>query len=362
MRTDAAPERWRATHYWALFAAFMLVMQVWTWIGWALGGPYSITEFKTPGSVNWWAARAYEVGFGILFFCLLVWVVRRCLQARSLLFDAKLMIAGVSLIWLDAWTNIAAPIWMYSSNFVNLNNPLAGFPLPVNPDMGRLPFPLLLHSFVYPTANLCAAIIVCALMRKLLQLWPRLSTAQLIFLCVFIGIVFDIAFELPMFLLGLWAFPGTPDFLALFADHGHKFPIWEMVPAGIAFATFGALRFFKDDKGREVTERGLDRMPPWRRNLVSTLALMGVLHAVWLGCTTVQAIVGFYADPYKPLPKYLINDMCDAPVLGGGQVTGTRYGPCPQEGLRFPIRYLPGTAPGSPYGPSPYDEADSANP
>lgn len=343
------------THYLAIFGGLMLVAQTWTWIGWWMGGPFSITEFKTPGSLNWWAARCYEVGFGLLFVYLVIWVWRRCRREGRLIFDAKLMIAGISLLWLDAWTNITAPLWTYSSNFINLNNPLSGFPLAINPDIGRMPFPFVLHGFVYPCTNLCAAVIVCAVMRKLLEWRPRQSTAQLLLTVVAIGIAFDIAFEMPMFLLGLWAYPGTPNELALFAGYGHKFPIWEMVPAGLAFAAFGALRFFKDDRGLELTERGLEGMSPRNRGLVSMVAMIGVLHIVWLASTCTQAVAGFYSAPYPPLPKYLINNMCDAPILGGGQVTGTRYGPCPESGRRFPIRFLPGKAPGSPYESGPYD-------
>ena len=353
-----------ATHYLALFGLFFLALQTWVWIAWWLGGPVSTNEFKTPGSLNWWAAKFYEVLFGVLFVLMLTWVVRRCLREGRLIFDAKLMIGGLSVLWADAWTNIASPIWMYSSNFVNLTNPLSGFPLALNPDMGRMPFPIVLHGFIYPVSNLMAAIIVCAIMRKLLTIRPGLSMAKLLGLVVLIGICFDIMFELPMFMLRLWAFPGTPDEFALFSDSSMKFPIWEMVPAGIAFATFGALRFFKDDKGRELTERGLDSMSSRRQTIVSTLALIGVLNIVWLSMTSIQAVIGFYADPYQPLPRYLINDMCDAPVLGGGQVTDTRYGPCPQEGLRFPMRYLPGESPGSIYGSGPFEDAapDPATP
>lgn len=336
-------------HYLALFGALMLAAQAWTWIGWLLGHPYSITQYKTPGSLNWWAAHAYEVLFGCLFAYLATWVTRRSLREGRMVFDAKLMIAGITLLWLDAWTNITAPLWTYSSNFINLNNPLAGFPLAINPDIGRMAFPFVLHGFVYPSTNLCAAIVVCAVMRKLLEWQPSQSTAQLLLKVALIGIVFDIAFEMPMFLLGLWAYPGTPDFLSFFPGTSHKFPVWEIVPAGMAFAAFGALRFFKDDRGLELTERGLEQLSPRMRSIVSMCALIGVLHIVWLASTCTQAVGGFYAAPYPPLPKYLINDMCDAPVEGGGQVTGTRYGPCPQAGRRFPIRYLPGRAPGSPY-------------
>jgi hypothetical protein len=340
---------WGAAHYLAVFGVLMLVTQTWTWIGWLLGKPYSITKYKTPGSLNWWAAHTYEVLFGCLFVYLVIWVTRRCLQARRVVFDAKLMIAGVSLLWLDAWTNITAPLWTYSSNFINLNNPLAGFPLAINPDIGRMAFPFVLHAFVYPSVNLCAGIVVCAVIRKLLEWQPSQSFAQLLLKVVLIGILFDIAFEMPMFLLGLWAYPGTPNFLSFFPGTAQKFPIWEIIPAGLAFAAFGALRYFKDDRGLELTERGLDHLKPRLRFFVSMCALIGVLHIVWLTSTCVQAVGGFYSAPYPPLPKYLINDMCDAPILGGGQMTGTRYGPCPQEGRPYPIRYLPGQAPGSPY-------------
>lgn len=344
-----AGARWGAAHYLALFGGLMLLLQAWTYAAWLAGGPYSVTQFKTPGSLNWWAARCYEVGFGILFFCLLTWVVRRCLRERRFTFDAKLMLAGWSVIWLDAWTNILAPIWMYSSNWVNLNNPLAGFPLPVNPDIGRLPFPLLFHTFCYPLTNLGAALLVCFLMEKLRARWPSMSLVRLLLLVVLIGIGFDLAFEIPMFKLRLWAFPGTPDELALFSGDSTKFPIWEMIPAGIGFASFGALRFFKDDKGREITERGLEASASWQRTLISTVAVVGAVNIIWLFCTTTQALVGFFSAPYKPLPAYLVNDMCDAPLLEGGQVSGTRYGPCPEKGFQMPVRNLPGPAPGSPY-------------
>ncbi len=341
--------RWGAAHYFACFGGLMLAMQAWTYGAWLAAGPYSITQWKTPGSVNWWAARGYEVTFGFLFFCLLAWVVRRCLRERRFTFDAKLMLAGYSVIWLDAWVNIFAPVWMYSSNWVNLNNPLAGFPLPVNPDIGRLPFPLLFHLFCYPLTNLGAALLVCALMERIRARWPAISIARMLLLVTLVGLLFDLAFEIPMFKLRLWAYPGSPDQLALFSGDSTKYPIWEMVPAALCFGSFGALRFFKDDKGREITERGLEAHAPRMRTLISTVALVGVVNGVWLVFTTLQATVGLYAAPYKPLPAYLVNDLCDAPLLEGGRVTGTRYGPCPEKGYAMPVRALPGPAPGSPY-------------
>jgi len=332
---------WGLTHYLALFGSVMVLAQAWVWVGWLARGPHEVTRYREPGSVAWWAARSYEVVFGVLWLCLMVWVARRCLRERRFTFDAKLVLASYSVIWLDAWINIIAPIWMYSSNWINLNNPLSAFPLAINPDIGRLPLPLLFHAFCYPLTTLGAGLLVCFLLARMRARWPSLSNAQLLLLCVGIGIAFDIAFEAPIYKLRLWAFPGSPDELALFSGESTKFPVWEMIPAGIAFASFGALRFFKDDRGRPLTERGLEGASTWKRSLVSLAATIGVVHLVWLASTSGLAVVGFYADPYKPLPYHLINDMCDAPVLGGGQVSGTRYGPCPEQGRRIPTRFIP---------------------
>ena len=331
--------RWHLVHYLATVGAALLALQLYVWIAWLADGPHQITRFRDHSHVSWTVARVFEVGILAAFIFCVIYAVRSSRRLGGLSFDAKLFIAGFSVIWLDLWTNFAAPIWMYSTQWLNLNNPLGYLPGVVNPDLKRLPLPAF-HFLNYPVALLAAGVLVSIAMRRIKDRWPQLSTAQLVGLVAILGMAFDVAYEMPMFRFRLWAFPGSPNWLALLPGTSAKFPIFEIIPAGLAFATFGALRYFKDDAGREITERGLDHLPSRWRGLVSVLALVGLVQLVWIGCTSIQVVGGFYAAPYKPLPAFLVNDACDAPLSGGGHLLGTRYGPCPHEGGKYPIRHL----------------------
>jgi hypothetical protein len=317
----------------------LVILQIYVYAAWLADGPHQITQFRDHDDASWVMARVYE-SIVVLGFVACVWhAVRTSRRIGRLSFDAKLVLASLSIIWLDGWTDLVAPIWLYSSQWLNLNLPFGYIPGAINPGLKQIPFPLF-HFFNYTVALLGAGILVSTAMRRIKARWPRLSNAQLIMIIAVLGMAFDLAYEFPMFRLRLWAYPGTPDWLALFPGTSMKFPIFEIIPAGIAFAAFGALRFFVDDRGEHLTERGLAGSQR-RRTLVSVLALCGLLQLLWIGCTSVQVIGGFYAAPYKALPPHLVNDLCDAPLLGGGRLVGTRYGPCPQEGGQYPIRGFP---------------------
>ncbi len=327
---------WKLAHYLAVLGFIFLFWEGWTIVSWLADGPRQITEFRDSSSAGWYAARVYEGIAIMLAIAVGTYVVRGCIRERRLTLDAKICIAGALTWWLDSFTNVLQPLFMYSSNWVNVANWCGHMPLVVNPDCGALPQPIFIFN-MYLFGCLTFAMIMCAVMRKARARWPGISTAKLIGLVFILGIAIDIAFEVPMFLLKLWAYPGSPDELAIMGGTATKYPAIEIVMAGVGFATFAAVRFFKDDAGRSFVERGLDHHPPRRRSLISLLALVGVLNGVWLFATGAQALVGFYADPYKKMPAYIVNDMCDAPGI-----TGTRYGPCPgSPGYKAPIRQLP---------------------
>ncbi|BBY83415.1 hypothetical protein MPUL_45730 [Mycolicibacterium pulveris] len=308
------------------------------WIAWLLDGPTQVTQFQDPSDFTFKAARVMEWGMGIAFVAMVVWLVRRCIRERRLIFDAKLFIAGICVIWLDAWTNFVAPIWLYNSNFTNVAPPTAYIPGVINPAMKDMPFPLLFHAFNYPVALLGAAIVVSGVLTQLRRRFPQARIGVLLLLCVLFGIAFDFVYELFMMRTGMWAFPGTPDELSLWGSQPNKFPLLELLPAGMAFATFGALRFFRNDRGEHLSERGVANLPPRWRTTVSLLATIAVVNLVWIVLCTIQVISGFYADPYKPLSPALLANICDGPLEGGGERVGTPYGPCPEQGARIPIR------------------------
>jgi hypothetical protein len=113
-----------------------------------------------------------------------------------------------------------------------------------------------------------------------------------------------------------------------------KFPLVEIVVAGLVFGLLAALRFFRDDRGRTVLERGAAHIQPRLRAPATVLALVAVTNTAFFAAGVVEMAVGLYAAPYKKMPAHLVNGLCDAPG-----VTGTRYGACPgSPGYRIPLR------------------------
>jgi hypothetical protein len=103
------------------------------------------------------------------------------------------------------------------------------------------------------------------------------------------------------------------------------------------FGCFGWLRYYKDDNGRTIVERGFDQVAPWARGLLVQSATSGAFFAIIALNIIPVNLHGFYADPYPELPASLINGMCNSPG-----VEGTSYGPCPgSRGFQMPVRSGP---------------------
>jgi hypothetical protein len=329
--------RWTPAHDLALAGGLLLAVQLAVLRAWLGSGPHAITRYRVHHGTPWWAAVAFQAAAVGMAVWVLVFVVRGCLRQRRLTIDAKICLAGLLTAWLDPFTNFMQPLFMYSSNFVNLNSWGAHYPLVINPDAGRLPWPILFLGCMYAFGLLAFAVIMNAIVRMIVRRFPALTRVQVLMVTLGLGVLFDLALEIPMFRLRLWAYPGAPNTLALWSRSSYKYSLWEIIPAGIAFASVAAVRFFKDDANRTVTERGLERHHRSVRTALSVLALIGLFNTVWLASTAFQAGVGLYAAPYPKLPAYIINGMCDPPGA-----TGTAYGPCPgSPGYRLPLRHLP---------------------
>jgi hypothetical protein len=334
--------RWALPHTLAVVGVLALFWGAWTMIAWLLDGPYSITQYQDPDSASFTAARVIETALVLTGIGLGGWLVRQCLRERRLVFDAKLSLASLTLLWMDPLSNFAQPIFMQSSNWTNLNAWCGHMPLVVNPECGRMPEPILFLSFAYPFGWLAMLLLMNAGMRAARNRWPDLSTGRLVAGTFAAGVVVDIILEAPMVGLRLWNYTGAgPGWMSIFGAH-HRFPIVEVIAGALIFATLALIRFNKDDQGRTIVERGLEHMPSRRRTLVSLLALTGVTNTLLAIATVAVVVTGPYADPYPKLPAHLVNGLCDAPGFEGK----TRYGPCPgSPGYHAPIRTLPGERP-----------------
>ncbi|MGH9169187.1 MAG: spirocyclase AveC family protein, partial [Acidimicrobiia bacterium] len=303
-------KRWVPAHYLAVVGAALLVYITWTITAWLLDGPEQITAYRDTDSVAWYAARAYEAAAIILGVVLTAKVVRQCRREGRLVLDALIIIGGAVTFFWDPIPNFIMPNFMYSSNWVNLADWTGHAPFVINPDAGRLPEPVLFIWLTYTFGLLLFAMILNGLMRAARRRWPGISPAKLVGITALGAFGLDLALEGPMFLLHLWGLPGAPAEFALFGGDS-RFPPAEFLPVTMVFTGWACLRFFRNDKGQAITERGLDGLSPGRRAGVSVLATIAVCNSLLLVLGVVQISAGFLADPYPRYPLHMVNDLCD---------------------------------------------------
>jgi hypothetical protein len=330
----ASVRTWSLAHYLAIVGAPVLVWNVWTVAAWLAAGPHSITQYRPPGHpVDWYGARVFQ-GIAILVALVLaVYVVRGCRRARTLLtFDLLFVTAAATQFWGDAGVNFMAPTITISSEWVNVNATCGHMPLIVNPDCGRTPDPILFLVLLETFVPLGCAIVFGRLVGRLRIKRPALSTGQLVAIVVACGFGLALLEPLVIIPLHLWNYPGTPPAIDL--GGGLRYPVWEIACFGLWFGVLASVRIFKDDRGRTIVERDLDRHRPAVRLAITCLSLYTIFQiAIWGFASMPYWVLAIHQHPWPAEPRQLVNGMCDAPG-----VSGTRYGPCPgSPGFRMPV-------------------------
>jgi hypothetical protein len=313
---------WAPAQWLALIAVPLLAIQFWTWGAWLLDGPVQLTKYRDTSLSSFKVAIGYQVFAWIVMIAILRGVYREVRRERKWTLDAMFCVAGLLTYFWDPLSNLAQPLFMYSSQWVNLADWTGYVPFNKYPDGGRLPEAVAFTPCFYVIGFLTASRIMHWVVERVRSRRPELSNRQAFLVMWLVGGLFDAAFEVPLYLTHLWAYPGTPD-VGILAHSGQKYPLSEFIIAGFGIASFAAIRNFKDDKGRSLVERGMERFNARRRTFLSQLALVGAFNGIFLVLSIIFAVLGLFAGPVKAMPDHLINGSCDAPGW-----ENTNYGPC----------------------------------
>jgi hypothetical protein len=328
----------------AVIGALVVGYALWTWAGWLADGPKPITANRDPESASRWVARGYELILVVVAVAMAVRVVDQCRRERRLVFDAIMVIAGFFTLFWDPMVNWMQPNFMYSCQWLNLNTWVANAPGVVNPTGNLMPQPVFI-MLIYPFGLLGFAMILNYAMARLRRRFPRISNLELLALTYVLGWVLGFCLEAPMFLFNLWGLPGAPAGLSFFSD-AHRFAWAEYLTTAIVFTTFGAVRFFRDDKGQAISERGLEGLKPVARIAVSVFATVAIFAMSMWALLLVQIPAGLHSSPYPAgYPAHMINGLCNIPG-NPHSMQPTAYGPCPgSPGFRMPVNntFVPGT-------------------
>lgn len=296
--------------WWAGFGVLMVAVQAWAFGHWIVTGLATPTPTGPDEAPRWmtitiWTFQAVclVVGIaGIYWF-----VIRPWRRDGRLNFDSFMVIGFYLTFWQDPLLNYFQRWATYNSNLYNFGSWTSSIPGWASPDGHLMPEPLF---FVVPTYGIVCFLMVMLLsqvMKKAKQKWPRLGVAGTIGVAFAFFVVFGGIVEQLWMRMGIYAYPGAIRALTLFSGHYYQYPVYEAVIFAATFTAWASVRYFRNDKGESVVERGLhelqtsERSKSWLRGL----ALVGALNAAML--FVYNAPLQFFAMHADEWPADIVN-------------------------------------------------------
>jgi hypothetical protein len=243
-----------------------------------------------------------------------------------------LMLGMFSIWWQDPLYNYFRPGFFYNSNLINLESWVEHIPGVVAPYQNLQPEPVLWGFSVYLAIMFVQVMFMCWVMRRLRVRWPRLRGFHLFWILSALGFAMDAAIEIPMIRTRIYAYPAGWHGLALWGGTPFQLPILHFAEGAMFFAACAACRFFVDDDGLTVVERGaLSIRSPRRRTWARALAIAGFVNVISLAYAPLVQLQILHTDSFPSgFEQSQTNGVC------GNQ--GQPYGPCPGPGVPIVVQ------------------------
>jgi len=311
-----------AIKLWAFLGALILAFELYVLISW-ISGPYFKHVAAGPTAEPGWMRTVQDIwqpaGVIAALFCLYWFIARPWIRDRAVTTDS-LMVAAFATLWFEDPLSAYYGHWFtYNANLINFGSWVHSVPtwMAYEKPGHMLVEPIVLIAPVYVYFIVVGTLLGSFVMRRAAARWPHLSTLQLIGICFGAMALLDLVAEGLIWLpLGFWEYPGGIGML--FPSTYHKFPINEMLTIATTFTGIACLRHFRDDHGRTLVERGLDRLKVSRGAQVGIrfLAVAGAVHLIlFLGYNVPNSFIGAHSRPWpKDLQQrsYLTDGVCGA--------------------------------------------------
>lgn len=330
--------------WWARIGALFVALTLYQWGSWILGG--NLESNPRRGPVPGWqlAFARFEEVLGPVVALLFVYffIYKPWRSERRVTLDGLLIIVFLQMWALqDPWVDYLRPWSLYSTVWTNIGCPQCHAPGWLSPK--TMSEPILFMWGAYLGALLGAIIVANRIMSAAKRRWPHISTIKLVGIAFAFLCLMDFFMESAWLLTGAYTYGGAVRGLSLWAGRYYQFPVYEIVLWGAAWTALACVRFFRNDKGQTVAERGIDelRTSAGRETGLRLLALIGICNVIFLAYNISVNIAGLHADNYPRSilsRAYLTGNMC-------GAYTETA---CP--GPQVPIPVGPDSARVTPHG------------
>jgi hypothetical protein len=268
----------------AVLACFELYLLI-AWIA----GPNFARVTPGPSVPPSWMRIAIDLGevFSMVLLIGLVYrfVVRPWRSERQLPFDGLLFLSAVATSLYDPLNSYFHPWFAYNSYFFNRGNPLLAFP---GWQAGHAPgaqtaWPILFIPPLYAGMFVGLGALGCMIIRRTSARWPSLPVWLHVGICFLAMCLIDAATEGPLVMrLGFYDHTGQ-SIGPLDSTYGHN-AIRNIVFVGATVTLAVCLRYFRNDVGETLVERGINRIGANGRTgiLLRGLAIYAAFQAILL--------------------------------------------------------------------------------
>ena len=330
----------RPIKIWAAAGAALLALQLYVWTRWVTGpffqrvpaGPSEPPMFmKVPLMAN---AVILWVGLPFAIW----WIfVRPWRRERRITLDGMLILSCGLMFFQDPLLNYFNTWCTYNTWLFNRGAWSSNIPGWLSPEVPghQTAEPLLTNVPGYAYGVVLVTIVGCWVMRRVKSKWPGISNLQLIGVTYAFTFVLDFLMEGCLLMpIGFFTYPGAIRSVSVNAGHYYQWPVYEGLMWGGVQAGLCCLRYFTDDRGRAVVERGIDHVRGGfaTQQLTRFLAIFAGVSACFFFFYNVPAQwVGLHADPWP-------EDVQKRSYFNGGICGDGTDQPCPNPVLPMPTK------------------------
>lgn len=335
--TVTSARKVRPVVWFAAAGATFMALSVYVFGAWVASGPSPtpVGPSEVPGYMKV-TAIVLQIGTPLVGIWLL-WtrLVRPWRRDGRPSLDGVLLVGLLSLLWQDCMANYTQTLFTYNSYYVNWGSWINFIPGWGTPDGSRFAQPVLITGLFYMVFAFAGMLFANAVMRRAKLRWPAIGTAGLIGVGFTTLALTTLVFEPAFTYLGVWVYPGAVPSLSLFSGHYYQFPVYEAIIWGAGWTSLAVVRFFVNDRGESLAERGMSSLRVGHRTKTA-LRFLAVIGALNLGYLLVDNLPYQFVSMHQhPWPEDVLSRSY---FIQGRCGPGTEYA-CP--GGKTPI-FRPG--------------------
>ena len=270
-----------AARLWILNGALWLGLMAYVWTAWVASGDFKTNKIGRGSEPDWYVTlmRSWEV-FALVVTVAIFWwfVLRPKIKTGRLTFDGLFFLGCAAICFQEPWINWTSLQFLYSTTSINFGSWTGHIPGWSSPNPELVPLSLWALTAYFWLVGI-PAYGGSKLMGWLRRRDPAISRLRMILYAYGAFCVFDILLESFITRTQLFSYGSVDPQLSLFAGTDHQFPLYETVSWAGTYTVLACLHFFRDDQGRSLPERGIDKLKIGSGRLQTFaryLAIMGV--------------------------------------------------------------------------------------